>query len=171
MTPDVLYRDILNPGLDILAAIGGPKRDAHADVLLLAISGQEANFEHRAQRSKRKDGAWFDGPARGLWQFERAGGVAGVLQHPASASLARAFCVARNVTPESRAVWERLVTDDILAAGFARLLLWTDPNPLPGTQWSAWQTYLDCWRPGKPHQNRWPANYKAALAVIESIHG
>jgi hypothetical protein len=159
---------IIDDGLDLLASLDGPRRDKRADVLLLAISGQEADWTHRVQRSRRRDGTWFDGPARGLWQFERAGGVAGVLQHRASAQCARALCVARDVTPESRAVWERLATDDILAAGFARLLLWTDPRPLPAIddQAGAWRVYIDGWRPGKPHPNRWPACHRAALSAV-----
>ena len=159
---------ILDGGLDLLASLDGPRRDARADTLLLAISGQESDWHHRVQRSRRRDGTWFDGPARGLWQFERGGGVAGVLQHRASAQLARALCAARNITPASRVVWERLAVDDILAAGFARLLLWTDPRPLPAIDDSdtAWQVYLRNWRPGKPHPSRWPACHRAARAAV-----
>ena len=160
MTADAVLRDALDPGLDLLASIDGPRRDARADALLLAIAGQESAWVHRAQRQ--------GGPARGLWQFERGGGVAGVLQHRASARLARALCVERDVTPDPLPVWERLAVDDILAAGFARLLLWTDPRPLPeiGDQSGAWRAYLKSWRPGKPHADRWPRNYRGALAAL-----
>jgi hypothetical protein len=162
---------ILDSGLNLLQMLDGPRRDTRADVLLLAIAGQEANWTHRVQRSRRRDGTWFDGPARGLWQFERGGGVAGVLQHPRSARLARDLCLARNVTAESRAVWERLATDDILAAGFARLLLWADPRALPtiGDQAGAWEAYIRSWRPGKPHLNRWPPNYRTAISTVARV--
>lgn len=161
-------RLILDDALDLLISIGGPRRDVRADALLLAIAGQESAWTHRVQRSRRKDGSFFDGPARGLWQFERGGGVAGVLHHRSTARLARALCVSRDVTPDPLPVWERLATDDILAAGLARLLLWTDPRPLPqiGDQDGAWQAYLNSWRPGKPHPDRWPPNYRAALSDV-----
>lgn len=168
MTADAVLRDALDPGLDLLASIGGPRRDARADALLLAIAGQESAWTHRAQRVKRRDGTWGTGPARGLWQFERPGGVAGVLQHRASARLARELCLARDVTPDPSPVWERLAVDDLIAAGFARLLLWTDPRWLPevGDQSGSWQAYLRNWRPGKPHADRWPANYRGALSAL-----
>lgn len=168
MSAESILRDIIGPALDHLAAIGGPRRDPRADVLLLAIAGQEANWTHRVQRSRRANGTWFDGPARGLWQFERGGGVAGVLQHRASARIARELCLSRDVMPESRHVWERLSEDDLLAAGFARLLLWTDHRPLPALddQDEAWETYLRNWQPGKPHPSRWPPNYRAALSAV-----
>ena len=42
--------------------------------------------------------------------------------------------------------------DDVLAAAFGRLLLWTDPRapPAVGDESGAWALYLRCWRPGKP---------------------
>lgn len=160
MTPDELYRDILNPSLDLLAKIGGPKRDLRADVLLIAIAGQESNWESRVQHG--------NGPAHGLWQFERLGGVAGVLGDARTCLQARALCKRRGVMPEPRAVWNRLTEDDVLAAGFARLLLFTDPRSLPpiGEQDGAWRVYLKCWRPGKPRPDHWPRNYRAAMAAV-----
>ena len=58
MTADAVLRDALDPGLDLLASIGGPRRDARADALLLTIAGQESAWTHRAQRVKRRDGTW-----------------------------------------------------------------------------------------------------------------
>ncbi|XFB08402.1 hypothetical protein AAGT13_00040, partial [Azotobacter salinestris] len=88
----------------------------------LTIGLQESGLIHRRQ---------IGGPARGWWQFEQGGGVAGVLRHPASAGYARGVCTARKVSPEPGIVWAELEHDDTLAAAFARLLLWTDPAPLP----------------------------------------
>ena len=164
MTPEELYRDVLNPGLDLLAELGGPRRDARADVLLLAISGQEANWTAQRQHG--------GGPAHGLWQFERGGGVAGVLRHPASSAMARRLCERLGVAPNTRGVHQELALGggeaDYLDAGFARLLLWTDPRPLPALddQDGAWQVYLRNWRPGRPRPEKWPGYWRESLGVL-----
>lgn len=130
-----------------------------ARVLVHAIGLQESRYRHRRQ---------IRGPARGLYQFELGGGVAGVLRHPASAALASAVCASRGVEPKPKAVYGRLEHDDVLAAAFARLLLWTDPQPLPaiGRADDAWRYYLRTWRPGKPHASSWPDLYRQAADFI-----
>lgn len=127
-----------------------------AIVELLAISGQEANWSAREQ---------VGGPAHGLWQFEKGGGVHAVLNHPASAPYARAACHVRGVEPTDRAVYDALPTDDLLACAFARLLLFTDPKPLPvpGQMQQSWDYYQRNWRPGKPHPEKWSAIYRQAM--------
>lgn len=143
-------------------------KDPRADVLLLAIGLQESRLVYRDQleaggRDTRP------GPAMGLWQFERGGGVAGVLDHRATEHYARALCRDRGVDPVPDAVWRRLEEDDVLAAGFARLLLWTLPQALPALgDWAgAWEQYLDAWRPGKPHPHTWGGFYTEALATVQ----
>lgn len=132
-----------------------------ATVLLLAIQRQEDPQQRRAQVL---DGG-RKGPARGLWQFEQGGGVRGVMGYSSTAKLARQVCVARGVEARPGAVWSALETDDVLAAAFARLLIYTDPFPLPTTQAAAWTMYADrLWRPGKPHPEKWPANWAMASA-------
>ena len=61
------------------------------------------------------------------------------------------------------AVYNALEHDDVLAMGFGRLLLWTDPKALPGLNDvdGAWQLYLRTWRPGA--YTRGTAEQKAAL--------
>jgi hypothetical protein len=129
-----------------------------AEVMLLAIGLQEARFRHRRQ---------IRGPARGLWQFE-TGGVLGVLRHTASRAHAATVCAARDVQPITSEVYARLEHDDILAAAFARLLLWTDPQPLPklGDADTAWAYYLRTWRPGKPHAHTWDELYHEAHRAV-----
>ncbi|MNL86831.1 hypothetical protein D3C87_2157110 [compost metagenome] len=58
----------------------------------------------------------------------------------------------------------------MLAAGVARLLLWTDPKTLPsiGDVDAAWALYLRTWRPGKPHPQTWPALHALAVAEVNS---
>ena len=133
-----------------------------ATVMLLAIGLQESRFEHRRQ---------IGGPARGFWQFERGGGVRGVLNHPASKAHALAVCADRGVEPTAAKVYERLEHDDVLAAAFARLLLWTDRPPLPpiGHGPAAWSLYTRTWRPGKPHRKTWDALYDKAVAAEEAL--
>lgn len=80
--------------------------------------------------------------------------------------------------PSAPDVWNAIEHDDVLAAGLARLLLYTDPARLPelGKESAAWDLYLRTWRPGAydrgtPAQraelrNKWAANYAAALEVV-----
>ena len=140
------YREVLPGKFDSTAAT----------VMLLAIGLQESRFEHRLQ---------IGGPARGFWQFERGGGVLGVLNHPSTVRQAKALCVLRGVSPTPTEVYRAIADDDLLACGMARLLLWTDPRdlPLPGDEEGAWDLYLRVWRPGKPHRSTWGELYQQAL--------
>lgn len=133
-----------------MAARDGIPRSRAAAVMLVAISGQEAAWIHRDQVVTGKALGQI-GPATGLWQFERGGGVRGVLEHPASAAVARRWCAQagiKGLTPSPDAVWRRLVEDDRLACAFARLLLRTDPRTLPTDVQAGFDYYLRNWRPG-----------------------
>lgn len=125
-----------------------------ARLQVLTTGLQESRLTARRQHG--------NGPARGLWQFERGGGVQGVLRHHTTSEYARQLCSARDVIAEAAPVWTALETDDVLAAGFARLLYWTDPASLPsvGQVTAAWALYLRTWRPGKPHAAAWPDHYE-----------
>lgn len=138
----------------------GQFESPEATVMLLAIGLQESRFAHRKQ---------VGGPARGFWQFEQGGGVHGVLNHSASRLYARAFCLLRAVAPNDGDLYRALAHDDLLACAIARLLLWTDPNPLPrlGDEQGAWDYYLRNWRPGKPHRHTWAHLYDRALAATK----
>lgn len=122
-----------------------------------AIGQQESGYLVRRQ--------YGNGPARGYWQFEEGGGVKGVMEHKASSELARSVCHARGVPFVRRAVWEALETDDVLAAAFCRLLMWTDSGKLPTTEADGWAMYARTWRPGRPHPDKWPASWKSGLSV------
>lgn len=146
---------------EAMKMLPGSMDSRKARVMLRAISLQESRMKHRWQVI---DGGG-KGPARGLWQFEKGGGVKGVLNHANSAHHAKAVCLARGVEPEAKSVWLALETDDVLAAAFARLLLWTDMQSLPliGNRESSWECYIRNWRPGKPHYNTWPGFYTIAV--------
>lgn len=154
----------IGPALELLP----PAMDTSgARVMLLAIGLQESRFTARRQLVGNPPRAV--GPARGLWQFEQGGGVRGVLAHPSSRDYAIAVCDEREVAATARDVYNMLEYDDVLAAAFARLLLWTDPGKLPrvGDADAAWALYLRTWRPGKPHPQTWNALYAQAVAAVE----
>ncbi len=132
-----------------------------ATAMLLAIGLQESRFRVRRQLG--------NGPARGFWQFER-GGVLGVLKHAASAPHVQPLLKALCYPPDpDGGVYGLLEHNDVLAAGVARLLLWTDGKALPrrGDAEGGWQTYYRNWRPGKPHPATWAAFYADAWARVE----
>lgn len=137
-----------------------------AKVLLYATSRQE-NPQRLAQQ--------VGGPAVGDYQFERGGGVKGVMTHHASADLARAVCTARKVAFDTSSIYQALKTDAILAAALARLLYYTDPKALPdaGDEVGAWALYLRTWRPGayarQPEELRakWKKNYADAMKAYD----
>ncbi len=126
-----------------------------AVTMLLAIGYQESRFEHRRQ---------IKGPARGFWQFEHGGGVFGVLNNPATSRYAEDVCEDLCYSTDPDSVYAALADNDILAACFARLLLWTLPMPLPelGDEDEAWEQYIEAWRPGKPHRKTWGDSYQYA---------
>jgi len=162
----VLVRSVLT-AMDVRDGI---RQSPEADVMMVAISGQEAAWIHRDQVVTGKRPGVI-GPATGLWQFERGGGVAGVLRLQASAAIAMEWCRAEGVGATPDAVWRALVTNDRLACVFARLLLLTDPRALTSDQDAAWDYYIRNWRPGKPHMQTWPKNWAAAQAASQGWEG
>lgn len=158
----MLPLDVAENAIDEAMAILPAQMDSPRARVMLRVSGlQESRFTHRAQVI---DGGG-KGPARGFWQFERGGGVKGVLTHPSTSRHAQSICLARGVPADPRSVWLALETDDVLAAAFARLLLWSDPKSLPelGDVDGAWECYLRNWRPGKPHLKTWEGLYRQAI--------
>lgn len=171
ISPSGFISQIVNPALELL-----PERmtsDA-ARVMLCAIALQESRLSHRWQviDLKRPE---VKGPARGLLQFEKGGGVRGVLNHASSRLHAAKLCQDRGVAATETAVFDRLDEDDVLAAGFGRMLLWTDPKALPeiGDEEAAWQTYLFNWRPGAAKRQydelraKWARNYAVAVEQVK----
>ena len=167
MSPEKFLAQVLDPGLKYLASLGGPKPSDEARVFLLAVAGQESGWGARYQSAPSST----PGPARGFWQFEQGGGVAGVLTHSSSDDLAATLCDSLTVVPDQAAAWRALEGNDRLAAGFARLLLLTDPYPIPTDQAEAWDCYANrLWRPGAPHPDAWPGNWQAAEEAVASAN-
>lgn len=130
-----------------------------ATAMLLAIALQESQGEKRRQIG--------GGPARGFWQFERDGGVAGVIAHHASRPAIGAVLDVLRYPVYAEDCYRAIEHNDVLAACFARLLLWTDPRPLPAHDApdEAWDLYMRTWRPGKPHPERWADNFARGWAL------
>ena len=167
ISPRDFLRQVIPAGLALLPkACDSPA----ARAMLIAIALQESRLAHRWQVLQ----GGGKGPARGLLQFEQGtqasrGGVWGVYLHKTSASLLAPVCRARGVALEPRAIWAALETDDVLAVAVARLLLLTDPYPLParGDAEAGWALYAErTWRPGKPHRKPWDGFYARAWDVV-----
>lgn len=161
MMETFLYRRILPAAYDVLpAAMSSPP----ATALLLAVALQESGAAARRQQPS--------GPGRGFWQFEAGGAVAGVRTHPSSAHHLRSALVSLCYpsTLSTGAAWAAVEHNDVLAAVFARLLLWTVPAALPGrlAVAPAWDQYLAAWRPGKPRPDEWAANYALGWSIVSS---
>lgn len=146
---------VIEPGLKLLPA----KMDTpEARVMLLAIGMQESRFEYRKQ---------INGPARGFYQFEKGGGVKGVMKHPSTKLILQDVIFKLGINADD--CYECLATDDALATVFARLLLYTHPKPLPkltSDPDESYKYYTDIWRPGKPHRHTWDAFLMHARETI-----
>jgi hypothetical protein len=141
-----------------------------ARLVMLAIQLQEDPELLRVQKGC--------GAARGIFQFEKGGGVKGVLNHPTTKRDADRVCELRQVFAHQSDVWNTLEHDDVLAAAFARMLLWTDPAKLPaiGEVRNAFDLYIRTWRPGAYARGndlkkaalytKWQLNYAKAMDQI-----
>lgn len=158
MTPERLLHNAIVPALKLLPE----KMDSiPARAMLVAIALQESRCKYRAQ---------IGGPARGFWQFEMYGGVKGVLNHPASQGHIKSVLGALDYSPDAKeaACYIAIEHNDVLAAAFARLLLWTLPGPLPAqnSPGGGWSAYIAAWRPGKPHRETWDSFYTDAWDIV-----
>lgn len=162
ITYDMILHTAINPALLLLPR--AMDSDA-ARVQLLATGKQESGFTFRIQKTQDP---YNPGPARGFWQNERAE-VNRLMTNLATRDHARALCKAQGVPFDCLLVHDRLAFNDVLAAGFARLILWADYSPLPRVDASheeAWLCYLRTWRPGKPRREPWDAYHAEAQAQV-----
>ena len=163
MKPSLFLSSVIRPGLEVLAdATALPVQSQEAEVLLLAIATQES-----ALRARWQNNVVNTTLARGYWQFEKAGGLAGVLGHRRTAEPLRSACAALTLPVDLDSLWVALPYNDSLQVVLARLLLWSDAQPLPriGAKDAAWDCYIRNWRPGKPSRLRWDAAYDGAVEV------
>jgi hypothetical protein len=158
-TPHAKFMRIVTANLVWLRSLTGIKVDDAARVLVMAIAGQESEWEARKQ---------YGGPARSFWQFEQGGGVHGVLTHPASSLYIKLVCDELYIECTESTVFEAMAWNDRLATAMARLLLYTDPGylPLVGSVDQAWDYYERNWRPGAPRPEVWPDRYATSRALL-----
>ena len=157
MTSDVFLVTALQPAFFLLpSAMNSP--DARA--FLVAIALQESGLKKRRQLGS--------GPGRSYFQFEKAG-IRGVLKHSRTHDASREVCTALDIPANAISIHRALEFQDVLGVCFARLLIWTLPLALPRETETvdAWHQYLECWRPGKPREKDWAANYASAWSIIK----
>lgn len=130
-----------------------------ARLMMLTIQKHEDPEERRYQLVKRTEATALEnivgpktakGPARSLWQMEQGGGVKGVLHHNSTGALIDDICDRFEVSNSTVSCWKAIEENDVLAACFARLLLWSDPKEMPTVSDAdgAFDLYLRTWRPG-----------------------
>lgn len=147
-------------------------RSDEATAALLTIGLQESGFRARVQIPVAH--------AHGFWQFERNGGCAEVLTHPAcKGHLASVLAVLqypplttsviRTPSQATATLHDAIIDNDVLAAVCARLLLRTLPEALPPLTSDpdvGWQQYIRAWKPGRPHRSTWDGYTAQARALI-----
>lgn len=157
MTPEFLLNHAISPALRLLP---GRMNSQQAVAMMIAIALQESGLKHRRQ---------IGGSARGYFQFEQGGGVRGVLMHPASGEHIKNVLVALDYAQDADAgaCYAAIQHNDVLAAAFARLLLWTLPDPMPNrdSPGKGWTVYMKAWRPGKPHREPWNDHFETAWEI------
>lgn len=166
MTPELYVRLAVVPALSLLPA---PMDTPSVRAMMVAIALQETDLEHRRQLA--------DGPARGYTQFELGitkqgkvvGGLAALLKHAKAGPLCAQVVNALDyggATPQQ--LHAALEHNDVLAAAFTRLLLWTVPWALPTAQETTkgWEQYEWAWRPGMPRPEKWPRCFARAWEVV-----
>ena len=130
MYADQFYANIYDPAATVAARLIGIPRSPIADQMLMTIAGQESNWSHRLQ---------VGGPARSFGQFELLGGVSGVHSHKATRAWTAALCAGLALPVDTAAIHQAMAYNDTLAVGMARLLLYTDPKPLPTSMADGWK--------------------------------
>lgn len=168
MNPFHLHEYVVFPALEYLSELAEKNLNTReARRLLVAIAWQESRVTERAQVL----GGGRYGPARGFWQFEKGGGLSGVIAHGATQRLAVKLLKEMAIPYPQQFLAIEL--NDMIACCFARMLLYTDPSPLPtgNPAWAlegqGWEYYLRNWRPGKPHRGTWAEAWRIGVVATE----
>ena len=168
MTPELLLKTAIIPALSLI----DPTLDTpEARAMLIAIALQETGLRARRQMLEARDHWWESKPGKGhgFWQFERDGATRGVMVRHAGASAIVLPVIDALLYPrDPYAVHEALIHNDVLACVLARALLYSTPDamPRPGEADKGWAIYVKAWRPGKPHPEVWPENYRIAWEAV-----
>ena len=162
--------DDIESGLSLLPT---SLRTVSARIQLFATSRQE-NPTRSPRQIIRKDGKLQPlGPAAGDYQFEKTGGIRGLVRFksPRVHGMLTQVCQARKVAVTEDALFDAVQVDPVLAAALARLLYFTDSGALPavGDGQGAWDMYLRTWRPGAYKRDpqglraKWAQSYAEAM--------
>ena len=168
MTPELLLKTAIIPALGMLDS----KLDTPAArAMLIAIALQETGLRARRQMLEARDHWWESKPGKGhgFWQFERDGATRGVMvRHAAASAIVLPVIDALLYPRDPYGVHEALIHNDVLACVLARALLYSTPDamPRPNEPEKGWAIYLKAWRPGKPHPEGWPENYRIAWEAV-----
>lgn len=166
MKPQDVY-DFLLPAC--LALFPAEYSSKEAQAMMIAIGLQESDFKHRQQLVGNHRNWWqsLTGPAVSMWQFERVG-IRGVLEHRTTGPLIRLVLDKLGYPADVETIYKAIIHNDILAVCFARLLLFTVPDPLPTRNQPAkgWEQYVWAWRPGKPKPDRWQERFSRAWEIV-----
>jgi hypothetical protein len=149
----------------VLFWLGPPYGSLEAEIMLLAIAGQESGCGTRCQAA--------GGPARSVWQIEPATAAAVLGRWPAGRS-ALAELLLWPAWTDRDALAQGLQWSELGAAVIARGILWLEPRPLPalGDLAAAWAYYAEhTWRPGRPCPGTWPDAYGRALRCAQGLMG
>lgn len=172
MTATLALRYLVAPVLMAAASRHRPSIDSRqARVMLLATGLQESALVETIQRNSA--GKPLVNLARGFHQFEPGANQAlgGILRSPQTGWLRDELArMGYPCTIEGRADLHWLLAyDQRVSVLCARALLWMDPHPLPDMEGPAWDYYLRCWRPGRPHKKTWADNWAAAVAAVDGM--
>lgn len=157
LTPQQLLVHVIRPAW---LALPAKMRGTKAEVQAIATGLQETRLNARRQMG--------NGPARGLTQFEKGGGVRECVRNPVVTQYTEACAALARVPFTEDGVWAGLEFDDELAMQLTRLNYWRSPRQLPelGDADGAWKLYNAVWAPGKPRPETWADNYAAAWEAV-----
>jgi len=157
MSPKAFLARIFDPAYAAATPLIGIPASQEARVLLMAIAGQESDWQARLQQGAPQYG-------RGFWQFE-SNGCSALATNATSEPKMTALLQGLAIPIVLPTIHEAIAWNDAMAVGMARLLLYCDPAPLPivGDHEASWEMYVRCWHPGKPRPDDWPTNYDAAM--------
>jgi hypothetical protein len=163
MTPTEFHQTVLHPALHEIAGFAPQMHRTRAlDVLMVAISGQEADWQYRSQVPS--------GMAHGLFQMQ-LNTIGEIIVNPASAEIFKAgmaFFKIEDATAHE--VFAMLADEkaDALAVFLARLDLFCNPKPFPhfDEEQAQFEYYANTWRPAHADRVRWARVYALALAAV-----
>ena len=170
----VIDKDIL-PALALLPSKMSNKLNAVILQLLTTTLQEDPTASQAQQLSGGRKG-----PARGVLQFEKGGGVKGVFTHSATKEPLRTALHALGYPFDIDTVYLALETKaDVLDFVLGRLLYWADSKPLPavGDMQGSFEYYVNNWRPGaytnggpsdkELLRKKWSKNYAEAMKYIK----